>query len=157
MSTWILGKDLQLKDEFFSKLNDSGISDEDYSHAKNIWEKFNCRNIGEYCDLYCRTDVLLLADVFENFRNTCLKRYKLDPALYYSSPGMSWDALLRITGVELELLTDYDQHLFIEKGIRGGISMASKRFAKANNPEIEGYDPEKQKSYLMQIIYMDGQ
>ena len=108
-------KNLPLKDEFFSKLNDSGISDEDYSHTKNIWEKFNCKNIGEYCDLYCRIDVLFLADVFENFRNTCLKQYKLDPAHYYSSPGMSWDGLLRITGVELELLTDYDQHLFIEK------------------------------------------
>ena len=81
-------------------------------------KKFNCKNIGEYCDVYCRTDVLLLADVFENFQNSCLKQYKLDPAHYYPSPGMSWDALLRITGVELELLTDYDQHLFIEKGIR---------------------------------------
>ena len=144
---------LPLKERFFNKLSDSGIIDEDYSHAVNVWETFSCRNIGEHCDLYCRTDVLLLADVFENFRNTCSKQYKLDPAHYYSSPGMSWDALLRITGVELELLTDYDQHLFIEKGIRGGISMVSKRYAKANNPQMEGYDPEKQKSYL---LYLDA-
>ena len=142
---------LPLKERFFSKLSDSGINDEDYSRAVNVWETFSCKNLGEYCDLYFRTDVLLLADVFENFRNTCLLQYKLDPAHYYSSPGMSWDALLRITGVELELLTDYDQHLFIEKGIRGGISMVSKRYAKANNPEIEGYDPEKQKSYLLYL------
>ena len=97
--------------------------------------------------------MLLLADVFENFRNTCLLQYKLDPAHYYSSSGMSWDTLLKKTGVKLELLTDYDQHLFIEKGIRGGISMVSKRYAKANNPNVEGYDPENQNSHIM---YLDA-
>ena len=90
--------------------------------------------MGDYCDLYCRTDVLLLADVFEAFRKTCMKQYSLDPAHCYTSPGLSWDALLKKTGVELELLTDYDQHLFIEKGMRGGIRMVSKRYAKANTP-----------------------
>ncbi|KAK3778630.1 hypothetical protein RRG08_033410 [Elysia crispata] len=92
---------------------------------------------GNYADLYCRTDVLLLADVFENFRKTSQKQYGLDPANYYTSPGLSWDALLKKTGVELELLTDYDQHLFIEKGMRGGIWMVSKRHARANNPAVE--------------------
>ena len=84
--------------------------------------------------------MLLLADVFETFRKTCLKQYGLDPAHYYTSPGLSWDALLKKTGVELELLTDYDQHLFIEKGLRGGISMVSRRYAEANNPMVEGLD-----------------
>ena len=91
--------------------------------------------------------------MLENFRKTCQLQYKLDPAHYYSSPGMSWDALLKKTGIELELLTDYDQHLFIEKGMRGGISMVSKRYAKANNPSVEGCDPEKPNSFIM---YLDA-
>ena len=94
-----------------------------------------------------------LADVFETFRKTCLRQYGLYPAHYYTSPGLSWDALLKKTGVELELLTDYDQHLFIEKGMRGGISMVSKRHARANNPRVEGYDPEKPNSHIM---YLDA-
>ena len=80
------------------------------------------------------TDSLLLADVFENFRKVCQEKYGLDPAHYYSAPGLSWDALLKKTGVELELLTDMDMCLFIEREMRGGISMVSKRYAKANNP-----------------------
>ena len=112
-----------------------------------------CQTLGNYTDLYCRTDVLLLADVFENFRKTSQKQYGLDPANYYTSPGLSWDALLKKTGVELELLTDYDQHLFIEKGMRGGISMVSKRHARANNPAVEGYDPERPNNH---ILYLDA-
>ena len=100
-----------------------------------------------------RTDVLLLADVFETFRKMCLRQYGLDPAHYYTSPGLSWDALLKKTGVDLELLTDYDQHLFIERGMHGGISMVSKRHAKANNPLVDGYDPEKPSSH---ILYLDA-
>ena len=85
-----------------------------------------------------KTDTLLLADVFENFRKVCQEKYRLDPAHYYSAPGLSWDALLKKTGVELELLTDMDMHLMIERGMRGGISMASKQYAKANNPRVKG-------------------
>lgn len=101
------------KEAFYSRLSGSGISDEDYTHAQRVWEAFGCANMGEYTDLYCRTDVLLLADVFEAFRKTRLQQYRLDPAHYYTSPGLSWDALLKKSGVELELLADYDQHLFI--------------------------------------------
>ena len=117
------------KEAFYSKLSDAHISDEDYTHAKKVWATFGYKTLGDYSDLYCRTDVLLLADVFEMFRKMCLRQYGLDPAHYYTSPGLSWDAQLKKTGVELELLTDYDQHLFIEKGMRGGISMVSKRHA----------------------------
>ena len=141
------------KSAFYSKLTDEHISDDDYEHAKRVWETFGCTTLGNYTDLYCRTDVLLLADVFEAFRKTCLHQYGLDPAHYYTSPGLSWDALLKKTGVTLELLTDYDQHLFIEKGMRGGISMVSKRHARANNPRVEGYDPEKPNSH---ILYLDA-
>ena len=155
MDSWEPFADTQLppKASFYSKLTGKHISNEDYAHAQNVWKVFDCQNMGDYCDLYCRTDVLLLADVFETFRKTCMKHYSLDPAHYFTSPGLSWDALLKKTGVELELLTDYDQHLFIEKGMRGGISMVSKRYAKANNPLIEGYDPSKPTTY---IPYLDA-
>ena len=124
------------KEAFYSKLSDAHISDEDYTHVQKVWKAFGCKTLGKYSDLYCRTDVLLLADVFEMFRKTCLHQYGLDPAHYYTSPGLSWDALLKKTGVELELLTDYDQHLFIEKGLWGGNLMASKHYAKAQYPHL---------------------
>ena len=98
-------------------------------------------------------DSALLAEVFENFRKVCQEKYGLDPAHYYSAPGLSWNALLKKTGVELELLTDLDMHLMIERGMRGGISMASKRHAKANNPRVEGYDPAQPTNY---ITYLDA-
>ena len=155
MDSWERFTDTQLppKTSFYIKLTGNHISDEDYTHAQNVWKTFGCQNMGDYCDLYCRTDVLLLADVFEAFRKTCMGQYSLDPAHYYTSPGLSWDALLKKTGVEIKLLTDYDQHLFIEKGMRGGISMVSKRYARANNPLIEGYDSSKPNTH---ILYLDA-
>ena len=158
MSIWtpgiaLLSPNSPPKEAFYSKLSDAHISDEDYTHAQKFWATFPCKTLGDYSDLYCRTDVLLLEDVFETFRKMCLHQYGLDPAHYYTSPGLSWDALLKKTRVELELFTDYNQHLFIEKGMRGGISMASKRHAKANNPLVDGYDPEKPSSH---ILYLDA-
>ena len=107
------------KEAFFSKLSDQHISEDDYAHAQRVWETFGCCNLGDYHDLYNRTDVLLLGDVFETFRKTCMQQYGLNPAHYYISPGLRWDTLLKKTGAELELLTDFGQHLFIEKGMRG--------------------------------------
>ena len=141
------------KESFYSKLNDEQITDADYEHAKMIWKTFECKNMGDYHDLYLRTDVLLLADVYEKYRETCLKQYKLDPAHYYTSPGLSWDALLKKTKINLELLTDCDMHLMIEKGLRGGISMVSERFCKANNPYVDAYDASKPNNYIM---YLDA-
>ena len=111
------------KEEFYSKLNDECISDEDYTHALNVWTSFKCKTIRDYHNLYLKSDVLLLADVFENFRATCLRHYKLDPLHYYTSPGLAWDACLKITGQELELLHDYDMLMMFERGIRGGITL----------------------------------
>ena len=111
--------------------------------------------MGEYHDLYLKTDVCLLADVFENFRSICLEQYGLDPAHYYSSPELSWDALLKKTKVNPELLTDVDMHLFIERGTQGGISMVSKRYAKANNPYVKEHDPSKPTTYI-QYKYRDA-
>ena len=122
------------KEKFYSSLSGKGITDEEYAHTKDVWVTFSCQNLGDYHDLYVATDVLLLADVFENFRKVCQQKYGLDMGHYYSAPGLSWDALLKKTGVELELLTDMDMRLVIERKMRGGISMVSKRYAKANNP-----------------------
>ena len=146
-------KQLPEKEKFYSSLSGKGITDEEYSHAQEVWATFGCQTLGNYHDLYVATDVLLLADVFENFRKVCQEKYGLDPAHYYSAPGLSWDALLKKTGVELELLTDLDMHLFIERGMRGGITMVGKRYAKANNPLIEGYNPAEPTNY---ITYLDA-
>jgi len=100
-----------------------------------------------------KTDAVLLGDVSENFRKVCMGRYGLDPAHYYKAPGLSWDALLKKTGVELQLLTELDMNLFIEKGMRSGISMASKRHAKTNNPRATDYDPAKPSKF---IKYLDA-
>ena len=96
-------------------------------------KKFEMKNLEDYHNLYNQVDVLLLVDVFENFRNICIKNYKLDPAHYYTAPGLAWDAALKITKVELELLSDIDMLLMVKKGIRGGVSMISNRYGKANN------------------------
>ena len=141
------------KEKFYSSLSGQGIKDEEYAHAKQVWETTGCRNLEDYHNLYVETDTMLLADVFENFRKVCQEKYGLDPAHYYSAPGLSWDALMKKTGVELELLTDLDMHLMIERGMRGGISMVSKRYAKANNPRVEGYDPAQPTNY---ITYLDA-
>ena len=118
---------LPSKSKFFSSLKDKNISEKDYEKAKNIWNTFEIKTLGEYHDLYLKTDVLLLCDVFEKFINTCLNYYGLDPCRYFSSPGLSWDSMLKMTGIELELISDLDIHLFIEKGARGGISYIAKR------------------------------
>ena len=103
-------KETQLppKEAFYSKLNDSGISDEEYEHAKRVWNETGIENMGDYHDLYLKSDVLLLADVFEEFRNVCLQNYDLDRAWYYTAPGLAWDAALKVSQVGLELLTDVD-------------------------------------------------
>ena len=109
---------------FHSNLNMSLISEEDCQHAQRVWKEFGIHNLGDYHDLYLRTDVVLLAKVFEAFRDTCLKHYKLDPAHFYTSPGLAWKACLKCTGIRLELLTDPDMLLIFERGIRGGITQA---------------------------------
>ena len=135
------------KEAFYSELDEKEISDEDYQHAQNVWNTFNCQTIQDYHDLYLKSDVLLLADIFEKFRKTCLKNYKLDPCHYYTIPGLAWDAFLKLTKQELQLLTDYDMLMMFEKGIRGGITHISKRYAEANNKYMKDYDKTKPSTY----------
>ena len=106
------------------------------------------KNMGDYYDHYLKKDVLLLANVFEKFIDTCLKFYKLDRCHYFSSPELSWDAVLKMTGVKLEKISNINVYLFIEKGLRGGISYIALRYAKANNKYMKNYDPIKPSQYL---------
>ena len=141
------------KESFYSNLTLENISEIDYAHGNNVFKKFNINNLGEYHDLYVRSDTLLLADIFENFRQSCLENYELDPAHFISLPGLAWQACLKKTNVELELLTDYDMLLMVEEGIRGGICHAVDRYAHANNYYMKDYDKTKESSYIQ---YLDA-
>ena len=141
------------KESFYSNLIMENIEDIDYRHGNNVFKRFKLKNLGEYHDLYVQSDTLLLADVFENFRNTCLKVHELDPAHFLSLPGLAWQACLKKTNVKLELLTDYDMLLMVEEGIRGGICYSIQRYAKANNKYMENYDESKESSYIQ---YLDA-
>ena len=145
---------LPSKEAFYSKLNKAHISDEDYEHALKVWRSFDCKTVRDYHDLYLKSDVLLLADVFETFRNLCSTNYGLDPAWYYTAPGLSWDAALKKTGVVLELLTDPDMLLMFEQGIRGGVSSIMTRYGRANNKYMgEDFNPKEPSKYLQ---YLDA-
>ena len=142
------------KEAFYSRLNNSAVSDADYEHACKIWREFDIKNLGEYSDLYLKIDVILLSEVFEDFRRLCMQDDGLDPAHYYTTPGLSWDSMLKESEIEFELLTDIDMLLFVERGIRGGVSQCRNRYAKANNPYmIEGYNSQEPDKYL---IYFDA-
>ena len=155
MSSWDKFKEsLPPIEAIYSKLNMSKISENDYQRAQQVWKEFGIRNLGDYHDLYLRTDVVLLANVFEAFRDTCLKHYRLDPVHFYTAPGLAWKACLRKTGVRLELLIDPDMLLMFERGIRGGITQAVHRYASANNKYMgDLYDPNKESRYLQ---YLDA-
>ena len=144
---------LPKKEDFFSIMNNEHITDEEYQHAQNVWNEFGLSSMGEYHDLYLKSDILLLTDVFENFRKACQQYYELDPAHYFSTPGLSWDAMLKRTKTELELMSDVDMFQFIEKGMRGGISYIANRYGKANNKYMENYNPEDVTKY---IVYLDA-
>ena len=145
--------ELPTKEEFYSILNNEHVTDKDYQHAQNVWNTFKLQSMGEYHDLYLKSDVLLLADVFENFRKTCIQYYKLDPCHYFTSPGLSWDAMLKMTNIKLELMVDIDMYQFIEKGMCGGISYIANRYGEANNKYMKNYDEKLPSEYIM---YLDA-
>ena len=125
------------------------VSEDDYEHAQRVWKEFRIRNLGEYHDLYLRTDVVPPANVFEAFRDTCLEHYSLDPAHFYTSPELAWCTCLKHTGIRLELLTDPDMLLMFERGIRGGVTQVDHRYVMANNH----YNPDESTCYLQ---YLDA-
>jgi hypothetical protein len=135
------------KENFFSSLTNEGISDKDYTRAQEVWKRFGCKTLWDYSEVYLKTDITFLR-TFEDFRKMAKRTYGLDPLWYYTTPGLSLDAALRFTGVELDQLADPDMYLMIEKGIRGGICMAVMRYAKANNVYLKDYNPHRRKSYF---------
>lgn len=154
MTCWAKYEETKLPDisHFRSTLKMENISDEEYNRAKMIWQSFDIHSLGEYTDLYIKCDVLLLCDVFENFRSLCLQFYNLDPVYYITSPSLSWDAMLMYTNVELELISDLEIYQFLEKGIRGGLAQCTHRHATANNKYLPDFDDTKPTQYL---IYLD--
>ena len=152
VNSWDRFKETQLPptDAFYSNLNMSSISEDDYQHAQRVWKEFGIRDLGDYHDLYLRTDVVLLANVYEAFRDTCLRHYKLDPVHFYTSPGLAWRACLKHTGIKLELLTDPDMLLMFERGIR--ITQAVRKYASANNKYMgDKFNPNEDTTYLQYL------
>ena len=141
------------REAFYSNLNMEDVTDVDYRHKKTVFQYLINKDFGDYHDLYVQTDTLLLADVFENFRNMCIEVYELDPAHFLSAPRLAWQACLKKTEVKLEFLTDVDMSLMVEKGIRRGICHAIYRYAKANNKYLKNYDKYKEESFLQ---YLDA-
>ena len=155
MDTWERFNETSLpsKESFYSNLNMENIEDIDYRHGNNVFDKFKLNNLGDYHDLYVQSDTLLLADVFKNFRDMCLKEYELDSTHFLSLPGLAWQACLKKTNVELELLSNYDMLLMVEEGIRGGICHSIHRYAKANNKYMKNYNNNEESSYIQ---YLDA-
>ena len=154
MTSWDKFNETRLppKEAFYSNLNMSDISDKDYSQAQKVWKGFNMKDLGEYHDLYLKTDTILLTNVSKAFKSTCLEHYSLNLAHFYTSPGLAWQACLKKT--ELELLTDANMLLIFERRIRGGITEAVHQYAEANNKYMgDKFNPKEDSSYLQ---YLDA-
>ena len=144
-------KKLPDKEEFFNKINNKDISDEDYNHAKNVFEKFKCENLLDYSILYLKSDICHLSDIFQKFSKFAYETYELDPRHNFTLPGFSWQSMLKMTKIELELISDPDMYLFLMDTIRGGISVCNKKHVIADNKYIN--KDSKNNKYLM---YLDA-
>ena len=155
MDSWNRFNETSLPDKkhFYSRLNIESIIDIDYIHATRAFKEFKMNNLVDYCDLYVQSDTLLLADIFENFRDMSLEIYELDPAYFVSLPGFTWHPCLKITGVNLELITDINMLLMIESGMRGAVCHVIHSYAEANNKYMNNYDENKESSFLS---YLDA-
>ena len=154
VNSWDRFNETQLPpiDVFYSNLNMSLINEENYQHAQPVWKEFGIHSLGDYHNLYLRTDVILLANMYEAFRDTCLKHYKLNLAHFYTSPGLAWKACLKHTGIKLELLTDPDMLLIFERRIRGGITQAVRKYTSANNKYMgDKFNPNEDTTYLQYL------
>ena len=144
------------KEDFYCHLNVKDIIDADYSYAKRVYKDFQIKDLGEYHDLYVQSDTLLLADVFENFRNMYLKINELDPAKFLSVPGLAWQAALKKAKAKLDLLTDIDMLLMVEKGIRGGICHSIYRCPKSINKYMKDYGKIRKRKKIIVIYSIFG-
>ena len=155
MDNWERFNEVILPDKiaFYNNLNIEDIIDVDYRHANSVFKEFKMNYLGDYHNLYVKSDTVLLADVFENFRNMCMKIYELDPSHFLTVPRLAWQACLKKAEVELELITDLDMLLMIEEGIRRGMCHAVHRYAKANNKYMKNYDKKEESSYIQ---YLDA-
>ena len=144
-------KRLPQKKHFFNELTNTHISDDDFNFANMVFSKLKCSSFKDYLFVYLNTDVVLLADVFENFRRLSMEYFELDPVHFYTTPSLTWSAGLKTTKVELELLTDIDMYLMFESGIRGGMCLVSNRYAQANNKYIKKFDPSTQSSFIISL------
>ena len=136
---------------FWNDLDDKEIMSDDYKHVLQVWHVFQCQTFRDYLHLYLLCDILHLSDIFESFRDKCVDDFQLDLAHYFSGPHFTYDAFLCHSGIQLELLTDINQYFFLEKGIRGGLSMVAKRYSKANNPHVSGYDSSRPTVYIIDL------
>jgi hypothetical protein len=140
-------------DHFYSDLTLENITQDEYRHAQNVWNTFKIKKLREYTELYLKTDVMLLADIFQNFRKIAYEKYGLEPLWFVSLGSLSWTCMMRMTDIKIDLLTDLEMVAFFYKNLRGGVVQLSKKYAVANNEYLkEGFDPSKPKS---QIIYLD--
>ena len=144
---------LPSKEKFHSSLTSKKISAKEYKHVLKVWNKFEMKTMKDYHYFYLKCDVLLLANIFEKFTNNSLKSYGLCPSHYLSAPTLSWDAMLNMTKVELELIPDPDMYVFFEKGTRSGISYISNRYSNANNKYLKSNDSKQESKH---IIYLDA-
>ena len=136
------------KEAFYSELNLEGVSTADYAHVQKVWEVFKIRNVTEYHNLYAQSDTLLLADLFESFRDKYIEIYDLDPTNFLTATGSAWQACLKESKIELELISDIDMLLMVENRIRGRICQTTHRYAKSNNKYMKNYDKNIESSYL---------
>ena len=137
------------KKKAYNKSNLEDITDADYMYARRDCKGFEIKSLGQYHDLYLRSDVLLLADAFESFRKMCLEVYELDPVKFLLAPGLAWKAALKKTGAKLDLIIDIDMLLMVEKGVRGGICNAVHCYAKVSNKYMNGYDENKESCHML--------
>ena len=146
------GISLPEREAFYSHLNIKDITDSDYMHAKRICNDFGIKKLGDYHNLYVQSDILLLADAFENFQNMCLEIYEFDPAKFLSAPGFTWQVALKKTKVKLDLLTNIDMLLMVKKGVGWGTCHFIFRYAKASNKHTKNCNKNKESSYLQYWI-----
>ena len=145
-------KELPDREKFYDELQERELSEEDYDHARSVWQHFDCKSLWEYMMVYLKSDITLLADVFENYRRFFEEKFSLDCTKYLSLPSLSYDCMLKFTKCKLDQVSDREIYEFLKRGLRGGVSMIPLRYAKANNPGLKCYDPGKPISHL---IYLD--